>query len=127
MIVSCRILPVIILCAALPAATLAGEITCEVSQAWRLEAGGLSPHPQGAAGYAEAARLTVDTTKGVLSTSAGPIKEAVMRSVFDDATGAGVIFSTPDASLVFRARRLPDGIPYMLMDTYDLYVGRCRE
>ncbi len=110
-----------------PGSAMAQVLTCVPSQAWRLGAGGLDPHPFGATGHEGVALLVADTTKRTLSMSSGQITDAVMRSTFDAATGADVVFSTPDASLVFRARRFDDGIAYTLSDTYDFYVGSCRE
>jgi hypothetical protein len=117
----------LLLSAVLPAAGFAETMTCTVAQAYRLSVGGLVSHPQGSAGYPEAAKLSVDTDTQILSTAVGPIAEAKLLSAFDPVTGADVVFAAPDGSLFFRARRVDDSISYVLLDTYDLYVGQCVE
>lgn len=99
-------------------------LTCHATSAWRLEPTGLSQHPDDFYGFEAAGTLTVDTDAETVSAKSGPIPGLVLTSAFDAATGADLVFATPDGSMVFRARAL-EKTPYMLIDSYEIYVGEC--
>lgn len=105
----------------------AQDLTCKAAAAWRLEAEGLASNPMGSRGYADAGTLKIDTDRGTISSQTGPLPGMILVSTFDPATGTDLVFASPDGSLLFRARNLGGSIPYMLVDTYDLYVGQCHE
>jgi len=117
---------VIPLIAAAPSTIHAEVMTCTATMAWRLEIEGLAAHPTGPRGYADAGTLVVDVAEGTLSSGTGPISGAILVSTFDSSPGGNLVFAVPDGSLVFRARQLDGGTPYLLLDTYDLYVGECQ-
>jgi len=48
-----------------------------------------------------------------------------LRSRADAATGADLVFSTDDGTMIFRARVIVPSIPFLLIDTYEVYVGTC--
>jgi hypothetical protein len=102
-------------------------LTCSATEAWRLEASGLSRHPDGFYGLKETAVLHVDTAAGTVSSASGPLPGLVLTSRFNAETGANLVLSTPDGSLLFRARDLGNAKAFMLIDTYDIYTGQCGE
>lgn len=105
----------------------AEKLTCSATEAWRLEANGLSRHPDGFYGLKEAAELHVDMAAGTVSSASGPLPGLVVVSQFNTVTGADLVLSAPDGSLVFRARDLGDATAFMLIDKYDIYTGQCIE
>ena len=110
----------------MPAAVGAEELTCQAKNAWRLEDGGLVAHPEDFYGLAEVCQLSVDLVSGAVSSKSGPIAGLIMTSRFDPAAGADVVLAAPDGKMVFRARDVEGAISFLLLDTYDLYVGNCR-
>ena len=118
-----------VLCAALLAAApaAAGTLSCHTTQAWRLDTGGMVPHPPDFYGLAATAALTADPEAGTLSAGGDIIDGLRLRSRPDTATGADLVFSTDDGAMLFRARYLEGTIPFFLIDAYEIYVGTCEE
>ena len=115
------------LCAALLCAGAAGAetLTCRTTEAWRLDAGGLVPHPKDFYGFAATADLRADPKAGTFSAGSNPIPGMRLRSRSNAATGADLVFSTDDGTMLFRARVIVPSIPFLLIDTYEVYVGTC--
>ena len=103
----------------------AETLTCRSTEAWRLEESGLVAHPQDFYGIAWASDLRVDTDAGTFGSGDEPIPGMKLRSLPDVTTGADLVYSTDDGLMSFRARFVFDTIPFLLTDTYDVYVGRC--
>ncbi len=103
----------------------AETLTCRATEAWRLEESGLVAHPQDFYGIAWASDLRADSEAGTFGTGDEPIPGMKLRSLPDLATGADLVYSTNDGEMVFRARFVFDTIPFLLTDTYDVYVGTC--
>jgi hypothetical protein len=103
----------------------AETLTCRAAEAWRLDAGGLVPHPKDFYGFAATADLRADPEAGTLSAGSNPIAGMRLRSRSDAATGADLVFSTDDGTMLFRAPVIKASFPFFLIDTYDIYVGTC--
>jgi hypothetical protein len=116
------ILGAVLLCAG---AAGAETLTCRTTEAWRLDAGGLVPHPKDFYGFAATADLRADPEAGTFSAGSDPVPGMRLRSRSDAATGADLVFSTDDGTMLFRARVIVPSIPFLLMDTYEVYVGTC--
>ncbi len=107
-------------------AAQAETLTCRSTEAWRLEESGLVAHPQDFYGIAWASDLRADPDVGTFSSGEEPIPDMELRSRPDPATGADLVFSSDDGQMLFRARYVfDDAIPFLLVDTYDIYVGTC--
>ncbi len=115
------------LCAALlfAGAARAETLVCSTTDAWRLDAGGMIAHPNDFYGFAQTVDLRVDPDAGTLSAGDDHIPGMELRSRPDTATGADLVYSTDDGAMLFRARFLDSAIPFLLIDTYDIYVGSC--
>lgn len=116
------ILGAVLLCAG---AAGAETLTCRTTEAWRLDAGGLVPHPKDFYGFAATADLRADPEAGSFSAGSNPIPGMRLRSRSNAATGADLVFSTDDGTMLFRARVIVPSIPFLLIDTYEVYVGTC--
>ena len=116
------ILGAVLLCAG---AAGAETLTCRTTEAWRLDAGGLVPHPKDFYGFAATADLRADPEAGTFSAGSNPIPGMRLRSRSNAATGADLVFSTDDGTMLFRARVIVPSIPFLLIDTYEVYVGTC--
>ncbi len=104
----------------------AETLTCRSNEAWRLQESGLVAHPQDFYGIAWASDLRADPDAGTFRSGEEPIPDMKMRSLPDLATGADLVYSTDDGQMLFRARYVFDEtIPFLLVDTYDIYVGTC--
>lgn len=103
----------------------AETLTCRSTEAWRLEESGLFAHPQDFYGLAWASDLRADPDAGTFGSGEELIPDMKLRSLPDPATGADLVFSTDDGQMLFRARFVFDAIPFLLTDTYDVYVGTC--
>ena len=103
----------------------AETLTCRTTEAWRLDAGGLVPHPKDFYGLTATADLRADPEAGTFSVGSNPIPRMRLRSRSDAATGADLVFSTDDGTMLFRARVIVASFPFFLIDTYDIYVGTC--
>jgi hypothetical protein len=117
----------IVLGAALLCAGAAGAetLTCRTTEAYRLDAGGLIPHPKDFYGFAATVDLRADPEAGTFSAGSDPVPGMRLRSRADAATGADLVFSTDDGAMLFRARVIVPSIPFLLIDTYEVYVGSC--
>lgn len=113
------------LCGAGAAPAGAAPLVCQSSHAWRLEAGGLVSHNADFYGYAETAALSADTDAGTLSAGGEVIAPMHLRSRPDTETGADLVFSADDGSMLFRARQSGQATVFLLIDAYDVYTGTC--
>ena len=120
--VKALILGAVLLCAGAAGAEM---LTCRTTEAWRLDAGGLVPHPKDFYGFAATADLRADPEAGTFSAGSDPVPGMRLRSRSDAATGADLVFSTDDGTMIFRARVIVPSIPFLLIDTYEVYVGTC--
>lgn len=108
-------------------AALSGPLTCESTKAWRLEVGGMVERAPDFYGLAATSDLRIDPDAGTFSAGTDPVPGMVLRSRPDPATGADLVYSTADGAMLFRARILDGGLPFLLIDTYEIYVGTCHE
>jgi hypothetical protein len=104
----------------------AEALTCRTSAAWRLEVGGMVPHPKDFYGFAATADLRADPEAGTFSAGPDPIPGMRLRTRFNAETGADLVFSTDDGAMLFRARAIGESFPFFLIDTYEIYVGTCK-